>query len=156
VNASTGLIPRCVRRSAVLAAFVLGAGVLSSCGGSSNAESGATVLEVELGRYTITPSVLVAPAGELELHVTNVDDSLAHNLVVFGKGTKLLAPGESQTLPIGEIGAGEYRMLCDVPQHADLGQTGALRIDPASRSVSMEPPSARPLSTRRTSQKSSF
>jgi hypothetical protein len=106
--------------------------VLSSCGDDSNAEaSDATVLAVELGRYTISPSVLVAPAGVLELHVTNVDDALVHNLVVFGKGTRQLAPGESQTLPIGDIGEGEYRMWCDVQGHAQAGQTGALRIDPA-------------------------
>jgi uncharacterized cupredoxin-like copper-binding protein len=127
----TGRIPWRVRRSPLLAAVVLGAGVLSSCGGSSSADSNATVLEVELGRYTITPAVLVAPAGELELVVTNVDVDLVHNLVVFGKGTRMLAPGESQTLTIPEIDAGEYRMWCDVPQHAELGQTGALRVEPA-------------------------
>jgi plastocyanin len=114
---------------------VLGAGVLSSCGGSSSADSNATVLEVELGRYTITPAVLVAPAGELELVVTNVDVDLVHNLVVFGKGTRMLAPGESQTLKIDEIEAGEYRMWCDVPQHADLGQTGALRVEAPTAAV---------------------
>jgi uncharacterized cupredoxin-like copper-binding protein len=107
--------------------------VLSSCGGDSSADaSDVTVLEVELGRYTISPAVLVAPAGELELRVTNVDDALTHNLVVFGKGTKQLAPGQSQTLPIGEIGEGEYRMWCDVQGHAQAGQVGALRIDPAA------------------------
>jgi uncharacterized cupredoxin-like copper-binding protein len=115
-----------------VAAVLLGAGVLSSCGDDSNADaSNATVLEVELGRYTISPSVLVAPAGELELVVTNVDESLVHNLVVFGKGTRQLAPGESQTLPIGAIGEGEYRMWCDVQGHAQAGQVGALRVDPA-------------------------
>ena len=115
----------------MLAASLLGAGLLSSCGGSSDAGLDATVLEVELGRYTISPSVLVAPAGELELIVTNVDDALAHNLVVLGKGTRMLAPGESQTRPIGMVDAGEYRMWCDVPQHRELGQTGALRVEPA-------------------------
>jgi plastocyanin len=126
------------RDGALLAVVALGAGALASCGGGSGAESDATVLEVELGRYTISPSVLVAPAGELELLVTNVDEGLAHNLVVFGKGTRLLEPGESQTLPIGVIDAGEYRMFCDVPPHADLGQTGALRV---------EPPAATPVAT---------
>jgi len=132
VNTPTANLPRRVRRLAVLAGVVLGAGALSSCGDDRNAAaSDATVLEVELGRYTISPSVLVAPAGELALRVTNVDDSLVHNLVVFGKGTRQLAPGESQTLPIGEIGEGEYRMWCDVQGHAQAGQSGALRIDPA-------------------------
>ncbi len=89
------------------------------------------MVEVELGRYTITPSPLVAPAGALELVVTNVDDALIHNLVVAGKGTKSLAPGESQTLPMGEIGVGEYQMWCDVQGHRQMGQTGTMRIDPA-------------------------
>jgi uncharacterized cupredoxin-like copper-binding protein len=115
----------------VLAAVLVGAGVLSSCGDSAADASDVTVLEVELGRYTISPTVLIAPAGELELHVTNVDESLVHNLVVFSKGTRQLAPGESQTLPIGEIGEGEYRMWCDVQGHAQAGQVAALRIDPA-------------------------
>jgi len=132
VNSAIRLRPRRIRRLAVLAGVVLGAGAVSSCGGDPNAvASDATVLDVELGRYTISPSVLVAPAGELALRVTNVDDSLVHNLVVFGKGTKQLGPGESQTLPIGEIGEGEYRMWCDVPGHAQAGQVGALQIDPA-------------------------
>lgn len=139
MNASTRLVPRGVRRAAFLAAFVLGAGVLTSCGGSSKAESDATVLEVELGRYTIAPSMLIAPAGTLELVVTNVDDALPHNLVVFGKGTRTLAPGESQTLPIGEIGTGEYQMWCDVQGHRQAGQTGALRVDPAPEAAPAEP-----------------
>jgi uncharacterized cupredoxin-like copper-binding protein len=132
VNSPSALIRHRGWRLAALAGVLLGAAVLSSCGDDSNAEaSDVTVLEVELGRYTISPAVLVAPAGELELLVTNVDDALVHNLVVFGKGTKQLAPGQSQTLPIGEIGEGEYRMWCDVQGHAQAGQVGALRIDPA-------------------------
>jgi plastocyanin len=133
--AASARIPRFARRSVLLAAVVLGVSVSSSCGGSSSADSNATVLEIELGRYTISPAVLVAPAGELELRVTNVDVGLPHSLVVFGKGTRTLAPGESQTLKIDEIEAGEYRMWCDVPQHADLGQTGALRVDAAPAAV---------------------
>jgi plastocyanin len=126
---SSARIPRFARRPVLLAAVFLGVSVSSSCGGSSSADSNATVLEIELGRYTISPAVLVAPAGELELRVTNVDVDLVHNLVVFGKGTRMLDPGESQTLKIDEIEAGEYRMWCDIPPHADLGQTGALRVE---------------------------
>jgi uncharacterized cupredoxin-like copper-binding protein len=105
---------------------------LASCGGDPDAAaSDATVLEIELGRYTISPSTMAAPAGALDLIVTNVDDALVHNLVVAGKGTRQLAPGESQTISIEEIAAGDYRMWCDVVGHAQAGQTGALRVDPA-------------------------
>jgi hypothetical protein len=132
MHADARLISRRARGFGVLAAVVLGASAMSSCGGSSGAgASDVTVLEVELGRFVIVPPLLTAPAGNLELHVTNVDDSMVHNLVVAGKGTKQLEPGQSQTLPMGEIVAGEYRMWCDMPGHAQAGQTGVLSIEPA-------------------------
>ena len=107
--------------------------MLVACGGdAADGASDATVLQVELGRYTISPAVLSTPAGELELVVTNVDEALVHNLVVNGKGTRQLAPGESQTLPMGEVGVGEYLMWCDVQGHAAAGQTGTLQVDPAT------------------------
>lgn len=129
---SPRLVPRSFRGYAVLGAVVLVAGTVSACGSGSGADaSDATVIEVDLGRYTITPSLLTVPAGALELVVTNVDDALIHNLVVAGKGTKPLAPGESQTLPMGEVGVGDYRMWCDVQGHAQAGQTGTMRVEPA-------------------------
>jgi nitrite reductase (NO-forming) len=132
MTSSTRPIARIVRGFAVVGAVVLGAISLSSCGGGSGADaSNATVVEVELGRYTITPSLLTAPAGALELVVTNVDDALVHNLVVAGKGTKSLAPGQSQTLSVAAIAAGDYQMWCDIEGHRQAGQTGTLRVDPA-------------------------
>jgi Cupredoxin-like domain len=139
MTASPRLIPRNFRGYTLIGAVVLGAGTLSSCGGSSDA-SNAAVVEVELGRYTITPSPLIAPAGALELVVTNVDDALIHNLVVNGKGTKSLAPGESQTLPMGEVGAGDYQMWCDVQGHRQMGQTGTMRVEPAPTPASPSAP----------------
>jgi uncharacterized cupredoxin-like copper-binding protein len=111
---------------------------LSSCADSSDAgSSDVTVLEVALGRFTIEPAVVVAPAGDVELRVTNVDDALVHDLVVAGKGTKRLEPGKTQVLRIGEIGAGEYRMWCDVPGHAEAGQTGALQVSAAAATTTV-------------------
>lgn len=124
---------RIVRGVAVFAAALAGTAALSSCGGGADATAGAdaTVVEVELGRYTITPSLLTAPAGALELVVTNVDEALVHNLVVAGKGTESLAPGQSQTLSVAAIAAGDYQMWCDIEGHRQAGQTGTLRVDPA-------------------------
>ena len=126
---------RIVRGFAVFGVVILGTVSLSSCGGGADAAD-ATVVEVELGRYTIAPSLLTAPAGALELVVTNVDEALIHNLVVAGKGTKSLAPGESQTLPMGVIASGDYQMWCDIQGHAQMGQTGTLRVDPATPATS--------------------
>lgn len=113
-----------------LVLVVAAVAALTSCAGDS-AAADATVLQVDLGRFVIEPAVLEAPAGVLELHVTNVDPDLVHNLVVYGKGTRQLAPGQSQTIKIPDLVAGQYRMWCDVPGHANAGQVGTLVVNPA-------------------------
>lgn len=98
--------------------------VAPACGGDDDAAD-APVVAIALGPYTIEPADLTITAGPVTLQVTNID-SIPHNLVVASKGTRTLAPGESQSLP-ADIAAGEYRMWCDVPGHADLGQVGIMR-----------------------------
>ena len=123
-----------VRRVLLLVGVAtMGATVLSSCGNDSSAAAeDATVLDVNLGRFVLEPAVLEAPAGDLVLRVTNTDPELVHDFVVHGKGTKRLAPGESQTLKVPDVEAGQYRMWCDVPGHAAAGQTGTLVVNPAA------------------------
>jgi nitrite reductase (NO-forming) len=121
------------RRLRPLAAVVVaGAAALTSCGGDADAAGHATVLEVRLGRFVIEPGVLEAPEGDLELRVTNVDPGMVHNLVVNGKGTWGLESGQSQTLEMADVTAGEYRMWCDVPGHANMGQVGTLVVHVAA------------------------
>ena len=55
-----------------------------------------------------------------------------HDLVVHGKGTRPLAPGQTQVLHIPDVAAGEYRMWCDVPGHAQAGQVGTLVVKAAT------------------------
>jgi len=122
-------IPQGARRRLVLAAAAVAA--LTSCAGDSTSAADATVLQVDLGRFVIEPAALETYAGNIELHVTNVDPDLVHDLVVYGKGTRRLAPGESQTVEIPAAVAGQYRMWCDVPGHANAGQVGTLLVNPA-------------------------
>jgi nitrite reductase (NO-forming) len=104
-----------------------------SCAEDSDAVGrDATVVDVSLGRFVIEPAALSALAGDLQLRVTNTDPDLEHDLVVHGKGTRRLAPGESQTLEIPDVAAGEYPMWCDVPGHAAAGQTGTLIVNAAT------------------------
>ena len=123
------------RRLVLIAAAIASSAALTSCGSDSDAAADATVLEVNLGRFVIEPAVAEAPAGDLELRVTNVDPEMAHDLVVHGKGTRRLAPGESQTLEIPDVEAGEYRMWCDVAGHAAAGQVGSLVVNPSTGPV---------------------
>jgi uncharacterized cupredoxin-like copper-binding protein len=118
-----------------LATLALGAGLavagLSSCGGSSEAAD-APVVDVQLGNYTILPNDLTVPSGDVQLRVTNTD-AIVHNLTVAGRGTMPLAPGQTQQLSI-HTEPGDYRMWCDMPGHAQMGQTGTLhsRLNPQS------------------------
>ncbi len=112
---------------------VAATGLLSGCGGGNTAAE-APAIDIQLGRYTITPGDLTVPAGAASLRVTNVD-SIVHNLVVAGRGTRPLAPGATETIKI-ETQPGDYRMWCDVQGHAQLGQTGTLR----SQEVVASPP----------------
>ena len=101
-------------------------GIVSACGGDGGE---AQAVEVQLGNFVIIPSVVTVGAGDVELEVVNVDPSLVHNLVAGGKGTRSLAPGERQTLSLGEMEPGEYRMWCDIPGHAQAGQIATLIVE---------------------------
>ena len=122
------------RVSGLLAgAVIVGSLLLSGCG-SDDDSSKAPEFIVQLGHYTITPDVLNVPVGEVDLRVTNTD-SMVHNLTVAGRGTRNLSPGETQVITV-TVQAASYRMWCDVPGHADMGQTGTLYAAPVDPSAS--------------------
>ncbi|MGD9998839.1 MAG: cupredoxin domain-containing protein [Ilumatobacteraceae bacterium] len=113
-----------LRRVAVVAAVLLAGGALSSCGGES-ASADVPVVDVQLGPgYTITPNELTVPAGDAELRVSNTD-TMVHNLVVAGRGTMPLSPGQTEVISISTQ-PGSYQMWCDVPGHRQMGQKGTL------------------------------
>ncbi len=120
-------VKRSLRRVAPVV-VVLGGLLLGGCAGDG-AAGDAVVIDVELGNYWISPETLAAPAGvDVALRVKNVDPTLEHNLVAAGKGTRTLAPGEEQILPMGTMTAGMFPMWCDVSGHAQMGQTGTFVV----------------------------
>ncbi len=60
---------------------------------------------------------------------------MAHNLSVkeLGKKTVDLQPGATAELNLGDVAAGHYTILCEIPGHADSGMTGMLMVGSASR-----------------------
>ena len=99
-------------------------------GGGSTAVATATeaVAHVELTEFAIDPAtVTVAVGGEVE--VTNAGTS-EHNYAIEGEDirTPNLGTGESATLAVGGLPAGEYEVLCELPGHADAGMRGTLTI----------------------------
>jgi uncharacterized cupredoxin-like copper-binding protein len=123
------------RQFGVVASALLVIGFASGCSDSTAAQGPAPVFYVELGHYTITPAELTLPAGKFELVVTNTDPLLGHSLVLLQRGTKVLAPGQSQTLQVldgQEPTVGDYVMFCDVPGHQQMGQKGVVHVVAAS------------------------
>lgn len=120
--------PRCLLWST---GVLVAAGMLVGCSATTDAEGPLPEYRVELGHYTITPAELTLPAGSFQLVVTNTDPQLAHSLVLLKRGTRVLAPGESQTLRVlegQEPNVGDYVMFCDVPGHQQLGQKGVVHV----------------------------
>ena len=94
-------------------------------GGSSVSASGTTVT---LAEFSLSPeSVSVAEGGSIG--VTN-GGTVAHNLAVDGTDLKTadLAGGESDTLDVSGLEAGQYTIYCDISGHRDAGMTGDLVV----------------------------
>jgi plastocyanin len=126
-----------MRRPLVLAACLTAA--LAGCGGGGGEHKGkaATVrrgqeVRVTGREYSFTPDrvTVLGGGGPVRLRFTNVG-SLAHDLRVF-QGKRELGgtppfQGGSRTATV-RLGPGEYRMVCTVGDHAQLGMRGLLRV----------------------------
>jgi len=130
-----------VRGVAVGAALVVLMLAAAACsggddgGGGDGAEAagaGSTSLDVSLSEFAIEPEMIHAPAGQvLAFNVTN-DGSAPHTFAVdTGVGvaeTAEIQPGETATLEVPALEAGDYPTLCTVAGHDDLGMTGTLMV----------------------------
>ena len=124
-----------MRRSALVLAlcslFVLGCGDDGQQGRTVTAPAKAK-LRVVADEYSFDPSTIVLQgAGTLAVRLQN-EGSLAHNLKVL-RGDKEI--GGTTTLPAGRRGSarinlehGDYRIICSVGDHEQLGMTGTLRV----------------------------
>jgi uncharacterized cupredoxin-like copper-binding protein len=113
--------------AAALAALALG-----GCGGAGPAiEARAGRAEIVLDDFLIRPQQLRADAGELTFAATN-RGRLGHNFRVRGRrgdpvAIPTLLPGErgSETVTLPR---GDYKMLCTVANHEQLGMYGRLVV----------------------------
>jgi uncharacterized cupredoxin-like copper-binding protein len=113
-------------------ATALAAVALGGCGGPEPpAQARDGRVAITLDDFLIRPQNVRAPAGELTFEATN-RGRLGHNLRVRGSDGEPVAiatllPGrrgtETVTLP-----AGDYKMLCTVANHEQLGMTGRLVV----------------------------
>lgn len=110
----------------VIGLFVPSGGASSSSGAATS--SAPKKLEVSLSEFKVDPpTVDVAPGQTLILTVMN-HGTMAHDLQVDGtKGTKLLAPGRSETVTVGPFSA-STEAWCTVPGHKEAGMTMKINV----------------------------
>jgi uncharacterized cupredoxin-like copper-binding protein len=136
-----GIVSAAVRRPTAARAALLACpiAVVAGCGGDDEeAVRSATVpaggTQVVVGReYSFDPNELtVQGRGPVRVRLDNRGD-LAHNLRVQEPGGRAL--GGTRTIEAGatadttlRLPPGDYRMICTVGDHAELGMTGTLRV----------------------------
>lgn len=98
-------------------------------GGGGQGASGPTTVAVSLTEFAITPNTINAPAGEISLDVVN-DGSMAHNLQVVELDliTADLNAGDSETLDLGTVEPGTYKVICAIPGHEAAGMVATLVV----------------------------
>lgn len=117
-----------VRTTAALLAAV----ALSGCGGAEpTVQASGQRVALELDDFLIRPQNVRADAGELTFAVTN-RGRLPHNFRLRDGGREVveiatLLPGESATAS-ARLRPGNYKMVCTVANHEQLGMTGRLVV----------------------------
>jgi FtsP/CotA-like multicopper oxidase with cupredoxin domain len=95
---------------------------------SNAAAAGGQTIEVTLGDLFIEPKQLEAQAGDVILEVTN-EGQTEHNFAIEGHGaTEMIPPGETATLQVASLEAGEYKVICEVAGHAGGGTAATLVV----------------------------
>ncbi|MEA2131263.1 MAG: hypothetical protein QOJ85_4154 [Solirubrobacteraceae bacterium] len=125
-------------RSTTAAALVAIALALGGCGDDEVFRTSRPVLNITLDEYRIVPQNIEVRPGRLKLIVHNTG-RLTHNLVIQvpdGPGGKpvpiervaTMQPGQTAAPVKVTLAPGEYRIVCTIANHDDLGQYGTLKV----------------------------
>jgi len=127
---------RSILLCAVLAVLAL---ALGGCGGDDVFRTDRPILRLTLDEYRVVPqSIVVAKPGRMKFDVRN-GGRLTHNLAIQvpeGPDGKPVEISRTATMQPGEraepikltLAAGEYRLVCTIANHDDLGQFGTLEV----------------------------
>ena len=134
-------MPRPVTFKHALPALLVAVALLAGCGDAEDVVIDGRALRVRLDEYRITPQNVRVREWRLRIVATNVG-RLTHNLKVVKQdeddleeapveidGTRTAQPNESEAVTILHLPAGEYRMICSIANHDDLGQYGRLTVE---------------------------
>ncbi len=120
-----------VRGIAALSAAVVGAVTL--VGAAAPASHGTYTIRVDARDFAFALSRRSVPAGSSVRFVVRNRGNSAHDFVVAKKRTRVLRPGQRQSITVSFPRKGTFRFLCSVPGHVRLGMKGSF-------GVSVKPP----------------
>jgi uncharacterized cupredoxin-like copper-binding protein len=122
------------------AALAIAALALGGCGEDDVFRTDRPIIRITLDEYRIVPQNAVVKPGRMKFTVRNTG-RLTHNLAVQDpegpEGKPVDLPGgRTETMQPGETGEpikvtlapGEYRLVCTIANHDDLGQYGELKV----------------------------
>jgi uncharacterized cupredoxin-like copper-binding protein len=125
-----------VRLLGALAAVALTASVIS--GAEASTPKRTYSIRVDARDFSFKLSRRSVPAGSTVKFVVRNRGATTHDFVVAKKKrTRLLQPGQSQTITVAFPRKGTFAFLCSVSGHARLGMKGVF-------GVGVKPPSAPP------------
>jgi uncharacterized cupredoxin-like copper-binding protein len=86
-----------------------------------------TVTAAKPSEFRFTLSKKTVPHGTVTFKVTN-KGNLPHDFKIAGHKTRLLSPGQTQSLKVTFVKKGKYPYLCTVTGHAAAGMKGTLTV----------------------------
>jgi len=113
--------------------------MLTGCGEPEVFRTDRPILRVELDEYRIVPQNVSVKGGRMKFAARNTG-RLTHNLVIQLVPDRFAARpieiGRTQTMQSQQTGEaikleltpGEYRLVCTIANHKDLGQFGTLKV----------------------------
>jgi uncharacterized cupredoxin-like copper-binding protein len=121
-----------VRYRFALAALALSAGLVWPIPAGAGQASWAAVSAVNVtagkpAEFRFTLSKKTVAKGTVNFLVIN-KGALPHDFKINGHKTKLLSPGQAQTLKVTFLKAGKYPYLCTVTGHAAAGMKGTFTV----------------------------
>ncbi len=134
-------MPCCRARLTVPVALALALASAAGCGGDAEpTEIPGRTLTVSLTEYRLDPQDVRVRAGRLRVVAVN-RGTLPHNLHVVREdpedrertpddlgGTPTSQPGDTRRHTFTRLRRGEYRIVCTVANHDDLGMRGTLEV----------------------------
>ncbi len=126
------------RLAPTAAALAAAALVLGGCGGDDVFRTDRPILRITLDEYRIVPQDIAVKPGRVKFVARNAG-RLTHNLVIQvpdgpGGNPRLvdrvatMQPGQTAEPIKVTLAPGEYRLVCTIANHDDLGQFGTLKV----------------------------